>query len=154
MSFVLGLVNSIHHTMQLSITYCLLFLRNTAQPFDSLLEFYSHKNAIKNGAIILLIILFKRIYYLLCKPLLCIIFNATCKHKLPTFFLSHGPFLLLFLQISVCQGSRILHAMRCFYNTCVAFTQGGLSRHHQLRWPRLGRRHSRLDGPVQAHWVI
>ncbi len=32
-----------------------------------------------------------------------------------------------------------------------AFTRGGLSRHQQLRWPRLGRRHSRLDGPVRAH---
>ncbi len=32
-----------------------------------------------------------------------------------------------------------------------AFTRGGLSRHHQSRWPRLGRRHSRLGGPVRAH---
>ncbi len=35
----------------------------------------------------------------------------------------------------------------------LAFTQGGLGRHHQLRWPRLGRRHSRLDGPARAHYT-
>ncbi len=37
------------------------------------------------------------------------------------------------------------------YLLASAFTQGGLSRHHQSRWPRLGRRHSRLGGPVRAH---
>ncbi len=35
-----------------------------------------------------------------------------------------------------------------------AFTRGGWSRHHQLSWPHLGRRHSRLDGPVRAHYRL